>query len=282
MLRRVATWVCLSGVVILGACAAPLLTPALQARLETLLPADALLVGEQHDTPAHQQLHRELVSALAAKGQLAAVALEMAEQGRSTDALEPGASESTVRAAIQWDDATWNWAAYGPAVMAAVRAGVPVRGANLTPAQRTAALNNTTLDALLRGPALKSQQQRIRIGHCGLLPESQITPMTRVQIARDIAMAQTLTAAAVPGKTVLLLAGSGHVDATLGVPQHLPPDFRAKTLLLYANTASTAPETIANFDQSWPTPPPAAEKDYCAQLQALPQRSPNAGSARPS
>ena len=31
---------------------------------------------------------------------------------------------------LAWDDAGWPWAAYGPAVMAAVRAGVPVLGAN--------------------------------------------------------------------------------------------------------------------------------------------------------
>ena len=42
------------------------------------------------------------------------------------------------------------------------------------------------------------------------------------QIARDRAMAQTLQQAARPGKTVVLLAGSGHVDPRLGVPRHLP------------------------------------------------------------
>ena len=51
------------------------------------------------------------------------------------------------------------------------------------------------LDGQLPGPALKAQQQAIRLGHCNMLPESQITPMTRVQIARDISMAQTLAAA---------------------------------------------------------------------------------------
>ncbi|MFZ3219068.1 MAG: ChaN family lipoprotein [Rhodoferax sp.] len=265
MLHRVAAQVLLLSVAFLGGCAASLLTPALQTRLEALLPADALLIGEQHDTPAHQQMHREVVSTLAAEGKLAAVALEMAEQGRSTDALEPSASERAVRAALQWDDAAWNWTMYRPAVMAAVRAGVPVRGANLTPTQRTAAMDDAALDRLLRGPALKAQQQRIRIGHCGMLPESQIAPMTRIQIARDVAMAHTVTAAAIPGKTVLLLAGSGHVDRALGVPQHLKPDFKAKTLLLYANSAPTAPESIANFDQSWPLPP-APDKDYCAEL----------------
>ena len=97
---------------------------ATQQRLDTLLPADALLLGEQHDAPDHQRIHQTVVQALAARGELAALALEMAEQGHSTAGLAREANEELVRAALHWDNAAWPWAAYGPAVMAAVRAGV--------------------------------------------------------------------------------------------------------------------------------------------------------------
>ena len=96
----------------------------------------------------------------------------------------------------------WPWQDYGPAVMTAVRAGVPVLGANLPRDQMPASMNDSKLDVQLPGPALKAQQQAIRIGHCNLLPESQITPMTRVQIARDITMADTIHQLVFPGKTV--------------------------------------------------------------------------------
>ena len=46
--------------------------------------------------------------------------------------------------------------------------------------------------------------------------------MARVQIARDRSIAQTVAQAALPGKVVVLLAGSGHVNRELGVPHHLP------------------------------------------------------------
>ena len=49
---------------------------------------------------------------------------------------------------------------------------------------------------------------------------SQIRPMTRVQIARDLAMADTVAAVRQPGR-VLLVAGTGHVARGLGVPVHL-------------------------------------------------------------
>lgn len=219
----------------LGACAAGLPT------------ADVLLLGEQHDAAAHQQRHRDAVRSLAVQGRLAALALEMAEQGATTAGLPASADESAAQAALRWNEQAWPWAAYGPAVMAAVQAGVPVLGANLPRTQMRQAMGDAQLDALLAPAALQAQREAIRQGHCGLLPESQIAPMTRIQIARDQAMARTLAAAAVPGKTVVLLAGAGHVDEALGVPRHLPPGLVAKAL-------------------RWPASE-GPQKDYCAEMR---------------
>ena len=248
--------------VLLSGCAT---TPA--NRTLSLLPADAILLGEQHDAPDHQRIHLEAVEALAAQGQLAALVLEMAEQGYGTASLPRDASAADVQAALAWDDAGWPWADYGPAILAAVRAGVPVLGANLPRAQMRDAMTNPQLDGALPGPALKAQQQAIRLGHCDLLPESQIGPMTRIQIARDQAMARTLQAATVPSKTVLLLAGAGHVDASLGIPQYLPKNIKSKTVLLQTQSAQEAPKSIVNFDSTWVTPS-IPVTDYCADLKS--------------
>ena len=246
-----------------------------QARLATLLPADVLLLGEQHDAPAHQQLQRQAVQWLAARGELAALALEMAEQGRSTAGLPRDASEADVQHALAWRDAGWPWQTYRPVVMAAVRAGVPVLGANLPAARQREAMRDAALDARLPPAALAEQQQRMRDGHCGLLPESQIGPMTRVQIARDIAMADTVRAARQPGRTVLLVAGNGHVHRALGVPLHLPPDLTAKVLSAQSGQAQAAidsevtdtlPAHTSGADLLWPTPP-VPPRDYCAELR---------------
>ena len=246
-----------------------------QARLATLLPADVLLLGEQHDAPAHQQLQRQTVQWLAARGALAALALEMAEQGRSTAGLPRDASEADVQHALAWRDAGWPWKTYRLVVMAAVRAGVPVLGANLPTARQRDAMRDAALDARLPPAALAEQQQRMRDGHCGLLPESQIGPMTRVQIARDIAMADTVRAARQPGRTVLLVAGNGHVHRALGVPLHLPPDLTTKVLSAQSGQAQAAidsevtdtlPAHTSGADLLWPTPP-VPPRDYCAELR---------------
>jgi len=224
---------------LLAGCASPPPLPDLSG-------VDVLLVGEQHDAAAHPGLQERWVATLAARGSLAALTLEMAERGTSTAGLPATASESQVQQALRWNVQGWPWPRYSPAVMAAVRAGIPVLGANLPRDQQRQAMQDAGLDRLLPGPALKAQQQAVRLGHCELLPEGQITPMTRVQIARDLAMAQAIEAAAAPGKTVVLLAGAGHVQPDLGVPLHLRPSLRVRTVAL---------------------PGEETGKDYCEELR---------------
>ena len=235
------------------------------ARLDALLPADVLLVGEQHDAREHQQIEQQIVSVLAARGLLAAVALEMADVGVSTASLRPSATEAQARSALAWNDEAWPWPSYQAAVMTAVRAGVPVLGANLPRSAMQDSMSDRKLDDQLPGPALKAQQQNIRIGHCNLLPESQITPMTRIQIAKDITMANTIHQLALPGKVVVLLAGNGHVDRNLGVPQHLRADLKAKSIHLRAGESQDTGASDAS-DSVWSTPA-MPEIDYCAGLK---------------
>ena len=247
----------------------PLTGSALSAttsRLDALLPADALLLGEQHDAKEHQQIEAQVISLLAQRGMLAAVALEMADAGVSTAKLHPSSTEQEAKNALKWNDKGWPWEAYGPAVMIAMRAGVPVLGGNLPPAQMRPTMGDSMLDGTLPGPALKAQQQLIRIGHCNLLPESQITPMTRIQIAKDISMANTLTKAVVPGKVVVLLSGSAHNDRLLGVPQHLPQSVKAKAVRLRAGPTAQGDSADA-YDAVWATPA-TPEKDYCAEFKS--------------
>lgn len=207
---------------------------------------DVVLLGEQHDAAGHPRTHERWVSTLAEQGRLAALTLEMAEQGTSTANLQPGASEQQVQLALRWNVAGWPWPRYAPAVMAAVRAGVPVLGANLPKDRQRQAMRDELLDGRLPPAALAAQRQAVREGHCGMLPAEQIPPMTRIQIARDVAMAQTVAAAARPGKTVVLLAGSGHVRPELGVPLHLPSALKVRSLAL---------------------PKEETGRDYCAELR---------------
>lgn len=238
-----------------------------ESRVAALLPADVVLLGEQHDDRGHQLRHAQAVAHLAGRGTLAALALEMAEQGVTTASLLPGADEDAVRSALKWNDRGWPWAAYGPAVMAAVRAGVPVLGANLPRDRMRAAMAEDALDNALDPAGLALQQGAIREGHCGLLPEAQVPAMTRVQLARDRAMAQVIAAAVVPGRTVVLLTGNGHADRQLGVARHLPANLKVKTVAQRASAGFSATENVANYDAGWPSTVPVEPKDHCAELR---------------
>ena len=240
-------------------------------RVAALLPVDALLLGEQHDAPEHHAIEQATVETLVRQGRLAALLLEMAEDGNSTAYLPPTATEAQVQTALSWDEKAWPWAAYASAVMAAVRAGVPVIGANLPRARMKDAMADVSLDVQLNGEAYTAQKDAVRDGHCRLLPESQIVPMTRIQVGRDRAMAQAIVKARQPGKTVLLITGAGHAVRTLGVPQHLPDDVKLAAVHLLA-APSLADVVAGEYDSTWQTPP-LPEKDYCAELRQ-PARAP--------
>jgi len=232
--------------------------------LQTLLPADLLLLGERHDAPEHQQLQREAVQWLAGQGRLAALVMEMAEQGRSTEGLPRDASETAVQAALAWNDGAWPWRQYGPVAMAAVRAGVPVLGGNLPRRELRTALTDSTLEALLSPQALERQRQAVRDGHCGLLPEPRVPGMARVQVARDLRMAQAAAAARRPGQVVLLVAGAAHTKRSLGVPLHAPADLQTKVVIAHAGPAEEAIKNEADWLQQTPELPP---DDACAPLR---------------
>jgi uncharacterized iron-regulated protein len=268
-LRALRLWgICLL-VTVLSACESGLLARAPdQALLNQLLPADVLLLGEQHDAPAHQARQRKVLNGLLARGELAALVIEMAEQGASSEGLPPDSAEAQVRASLRWtasEAAGWDWTVYGSLVMNAVQAGVPVLGGNLPRAALRGTMQDASLDTRLSPMAWNAQQTQIREGHCGLLPESQVVPMTRVQVARDLTMARTAQAAVRPGKTVLLVAGNQHVRRDLGVPLHLNPALVSKTVVM-ASGESVEPSEGNAAHQVWRTAP-TPERDHCAEFK---------------
>jgi len=262
----------LSCVLVLAGCTTAPLAPSADAwhkRLAHWLDEDidALLLGEQHDAPEHQQWQLDTVRWLGGQQRLAAVVLEMAESGSSTADLPPTASAAQVRAALRWNESAWPWQSYGPAIMAAVAASIPVYGGNLPRQHMYAAMQDTQWDTRLPAAAWQQQRQAIAEGHCHMLPAEQITPMTRIQLARDASMARAVLTALVARQSqqgvVLLIAGSRHVQRDTGVPAWLPPEVALKIAM--AQAGHTVPTLPADHIHATPA---VAVRDYCAELQA--------------
>lgn len=263
-------WLSLVLLALPGCALQPPSTPAdsaWQAELERWPASDALLLGEQHDAPEHQRWEADSVRWLAERGRLAALVIEMAEAGTGTDGLPPDANAAQVYAALRWNEAAWPWERYRAVIMAAVAAGVPVRGGNLPRSRMRAAMQDEALDRHLPPAALALQRNAIEEGHCGLLPADRVMPMVRIQLARDASMAQVVQQARQEGRTVLLAAGWGHVRRDLGVPTWLPANFNAKVAIAQAGQARAAIESEANYIH--PTPA-LAPRDHCAELRARP------------
>ena len=243
-----------------------------QQTLEQWRDAKIIALGEQHDQIAHHEWEAQTVKRLAAQQRLAALVIEMAPAGGSTAGLPQTATDEEVQQALQWQSggagSGWPWKDYGPMVMNAVRAGVPVLGGNLPRAQMKQVMGDARYDSHLPADGWQQQLDAIKDGHCGLLPESQFAPMARIQLARDESMAR-ITANAVqqqarPGQAVLLVAGRGHVRSDIGVPSWLPKDLQPKVAVVQSDKS---PEAINLIADKLLTLSGNASKDQCAQLR---------------
>jgi len=284
---RCAAWAAaLATLIALGGCATP---PAQLSDLQRItLPdvrqqdaqavAHVVMLGEQHDAAQHQNLQRLTIDSLARQGRLAAVVLEMADRGRDTQGLSRDATEQAAQAALAWRDAGWPWKAYGPVVMQAIRLGIPVYGSNLPFSEMRDVMNDATWDQRVPDAVFATQKQAVADGHCGLLPESQLTPMARIQIARDHTMAKQISAVSRPGGVTLYIAGSAHTDLGLGVPIHLKsltgtnnskqaPIQITSIRLVADGRTGISPIDNGEADWHWHTDVLPA-RDYCAELKA--------------
>lgn len=229
----------------------------------------AWLFGEQHDQADHQRQTAAAVQSLATEGRLHAVVLEMAERGRGTHGLPRDASEAQAREALRWNE-SWPWTRYREVVMNAVRAGAPVLGGNLAREQLRPAMNEARWDTVLPDAARQKLLLAVRDGHCGLLPESQLAPMVRMQIARDRSLAETLAEAARDARSndvLVMLSGAVHASRDTGVPLHLgtvAPALVVRSIGFRLESAD-AKLTAPAFDE-WRPARNSPTPDHCADL----------------
>jgi uncharacterized iron-regulated protein len=237
-------------------------------RSQVLTPpaSPVVLLGEQHDADEHQALTKLNLALLVRSQKLAGLALEMVDEGFSTHDISPQADEATVRNVLKWNDAGWPWQRYGSIVMLAVRAGVPVVGANLPRSEMSAVMKDSRWDSTVPEAVLKEMRESMITSHCGLLPEAQAPGMARIQIARNNRMAQTVSRLIQRDKTVVLLAGAEHVKKDRGVPLMMSADASAQVQVVWMTAGPLLSKDSTVADLVWQTPP-VPFKDYCAELK---------------
>lgn len=256
--------------------------------LDAVSAADFLLLGEKHDNPDHHALQARIIDHLIATDRLAAAAFEMMDTGHQLflDSIEAQhlTGLDQLHEQLQWDDQGWDWDYYGPLLLAALQAKVPVAAANIDAATMTRVYGEALPDhisGILNQAVTEQLNKDIDESHCGLLPESQFPAMVRVQQARDQQMASSMLIPAA-AKVSLLVAGNYHIRQDLGVPNYLrarSAEIGAADVVSLAFIEVSPSEDgvdeaaylqqfneVRAYDYIWFTPV-VSEEDYCASLR---------------
>lgn len=235
--------------------------------------ADVVLLGETHDNPDHHALQAWVLRRLLADGRRPLLAFEMidADQAPKLAAwLAPHPTDAAgLGPALEWERSGWpDWAMYRPIAQAALTAGIPLSAANISRETTRAIVREGLVPDLppLAAASEEAMRAEIHDDHCGMLPDSVLPAMVRVQRARDAAMARAVSG---HGPAVLI-AGSGHVRADRGVPTYLPAGTRSLSVaFVEVDEAATAPDQYDHlpYDFVWFTPR-AERTDPCEQMRA--------------
>ncbi|RYZ49650.1 MAG: hypothetical protein EOP07_24115 [Proteobacteria bacterium] len=226
--------------------------------------AKVILLGEQHDNPAHHQIQAEIVERLGREGRLRAVVFEQidwTEQGVLSQ-LKPSNMEDLPKK-LDWDKSGWpSYEYYRPIVESAVKYNAKVVAGGL-PKNRlkllyshgyegaftASEIERLRLRVPLDGEAVTLISKEIFDGHCKMIPEDHVAKMIPIQRARDAALLRGYqNEAALDGVTVFIL-GSGHARKEFGLPS------------LFRNTAPTIKLWSVGMQEAGAEPFPAGAYD---------------------
>ena len=239
------------------------------------LDAPVVLMGEEHDVPAHHVNQAAWVERLAP----AAVVFEMLPPDLGPVAMERrGEDEAALGRALSWEARGWpDFDAYFPIFQSlgdALILGAEVgrdeilRAASEGPSSRIADPALYGLDIALPPPEQAAREAEQAEAHCGLLPEAALPGMVAAQRLRDAALAEAvLQALERTGGPVAVITGNGHARSDRGVPALLA---RARPELeVIALGQFTEPREAAPFDAWVVAEVPAARRaeDPCAALR---------------
>jgi len=264
-----------------------------QALREAATKAQLVLVGEIHPNADHHQLQAEVLAAVVASGKQPTVVWEMIPAARQPQLDEWSAARSPDAGALgqtlEWHKGGWPaWSLYQPIAQVAALKSLKMIGTAL-PRDTMMTIGRQEVDGLaeslrerlhlelvLGERAQAGLMKSLRAGHCDLLPDSALAPMSVAQRARDGAMADAMLRDSESGHSVLI-AGNGHIRQDWGVGallSRLSPGARILSIAQIEVEADLS-DPRAYFEQQDAAngydfiifTPRAEIKDYCAELR---------------
>lgn len=234
------------------------------------------LLGEVHDSAAGHASRLDLLRARLASGWRPAIAMEQfdtSQQATLDAAMRDCENADCVVTRVVPDASGWDWGYYKPVIALALEFHLPLYAANLSRADATKVIKQGFAAALtpdviaryqldtLPDDVLRPQENEVREGHCGMLPEAMVPAMAKAQIARDVVMAETLRTHA--GNGIVLIAGNGHTRGDIAVAYWLRKDGLAAHAVGYLE-----PDTDGGHFDEVHRIPKTERPDPCAQFRA--------------
>lgn len=205
-------------------------------------PADAIwLMGEVHDNPqAHQQRYARIQTQVQA-GWRPSLVMEQFDREHQALLNEGLAQCQNADCLVSMAGLEpWDWQHYKPLLQLALDHDLPVLAGNVSRRDvnkviqqgyqavfEPALIARYGLQNPLPESLLHTHVTNIVNGHCKLLPANVAQSMVPAQVARDVWMAHVVQTQAAQGP-VVLVAGNGHVDKSVGVPQWLPAELQPR------------------------------------------------------
>lgn len=230
--------------------------------------AQIVVLGEQHDNPAHHARQAEWVAEL----QPEALVFEMLTPGQAARAAQGWSDQQSLDALIGWSQSAWpSFDMYYP--IFAVAPNAVIYGAQVPREELSARLAQPLARDPLAAPfgldtPPDPQEQMAREAlqaraHCDALPQDLLPMMVDAQRLRDAALADaSLRALRATGGPVVVITGNGHARSDWGMPALLA--FAAPDVAVFALAQGEDGDRVSgNFALTLDAPAPA-RGDPCA------------------
>lgn len=238
-----------------------------------------IILGENHDNPAHHRLQAHLMKQVLKSGRRPAVVFEMLDRDKqnaitifkkrfvstapiSNDPLPQRHDATGLDVLLDWQNSGWpDWQMYKPLFDIAFLNELPIGASNFSrydigqmhqkgfdgmPTE-LASILRPLLDKKMPDPLLNVLSDDIREGHCNMLPDNLIPRFVDIQRARDAAFAYAMIEQETKHQTdgAILITGNGHARREIAVPRYLNDlreDARVIAIGLIARSESAAPD----------------------------------------
>ena len=231
--------------------------------IEKMLESDVVYLGEKHDNANHHEIQIDIINSLIEKGIKPIIGFEFFYQHQTSELIKfvkgikspfhhgeenPEKEENKLRNKLGWQNRSdEDWKFYFNFLKQAKKQKLDVFGADI-PSGLISRISRGGLESLtpielkqlsptnFHDPIYqKLMVEKFKDSHCGWVPEDNFEKLYQTWVARNDAMANSISAMLVSKgeNLVIMIVGGGHVEHNMGIFErvsHLNPNIKQLNL----------------------------------------------------